>query len=369
MSKFRVIQWGTGWVGAASLRYVLQNRQLQLVGVKCHTAEKVGRTAGELAGLAPGGVTATNDPEKILRLSADCVLFMPRDAQADPSLEKSPSRQWVPDLIAVLASGKNVVCSIGNGTLWKHMAHGQGFHDELSGACQKGKSTLYFTGFDPGFITDALAFYLSSVVGNLNAIRSWEVIDYGDYPVESTLRQLGFGVTPNVAPDLEANYRAVWGGAIYLLADALGVSIDAIEIKREFYLTPTAYTAPGGMRLERGTIAAYQFSVIGIVGGCALININHVTRMGQQVAPDWPRIGRDGGYRVEIDGFPPFRAEMPMGLAGGTGSSFGDAMAMTAARCVNSIEAVIQARPGYLTFLDLPPIGGKYALAQLMSAA
>jgi hypothetical protein len=51
-----------------------------------------------------------------------------------------------------------------------------------------------------------------------------------------------------------------------------------------------------------------------------------------------------------------------MGLPGGTGSSFTDAMAMTAARCVNSIEAVVRAPSGYQTFLSLPPLGGRNAL-------
>ena len=51
-----------------------------------------------------------------------------------------------------------------------------------------------------------------------------------------------------------------------------------------------------------------------------------------------------------------------LGLPGGAGGSFADAMAMTAARCVNSVEAVVQATPGFKTFLDLPPLTGKYTM-------
>jgi hypothetical protein len=49
-------------------------------------------------------------------------------------------------------------------------------------------------------------------------------------------------------------------------------------------------------------------------------------------------------------------------LPGSEGNSFTDAMAMTAARCVNSVEAVVQASPGFKTFLDLPPLTGKYTM-------
>ncbi len=47
------------------------------------------------------------------------------------------------------------------------------------------------------------------------------------------------------------------------------------------------------------------------------------------------------------------RADFPLGLPGGTGASFSDAMAMTAARAVNAIPAVVAATPGYKQFLDL----------------
>jgi hypothetical protein len=35
---------------------------------------------------------------------------------------------------------------------------------------------------------------------------------------------------------------------------------------------------------------------------------------------------------------------------------------MTAARCVNSIHAVVGAAPGYLTLNDLPTIGARHGM-------
>ncbi len=51
-----------------------------------------------------------------------------------------------------------------------------------------------------------------------------------------------------------------------------------------------------------------------------------------------------------------------IGLPGSEGSSFADARAMPGARCVNSVEAVVQATSGFKTFLDLPTLTGKYAM-------
>lgn len=365
MSKtYNVIQWGTGYTGLHSLKFILMNRHLNLVGVKCYTAEKEGQDAGELAGGSPIGVKATRDMHALLKLKADCVIFMPRDALVDPSIPGGPSEAWLNELVAILESGHNVVTSIASGTHYRHLQDGIGFKRRLDQACAKGRSSVLFTGFDPGF-SDILAYTMSGPVGGINAIRTWEICDYATYPITTTLTQMGYGVRPESLPvGAMGVVRATWGGVPYLLAEALGVEIEDLEIDADMFLSPRTFTAPGGLLVEEGTVAALRFSVTGIVEGKRMLSVNHVTRIGQDMAPDWPTIGRDGGYRVEVDAFPPFTGDFPMGLPGGTGSTFKDAMAMTAGRCVNCVEAVVQAAPGYRSVLDLPIIGGRYAVGR-----
>jgi len=362
VKRYKVIQWGLGYIGAPAVKYILQNDHLDLVGMKCFTPGKVGLTAGEIAGLEPGGVKATDSAEDLIAMDADCVIYMPRDPHTDPSIPGSPSSVWVPEVVALLESGKNVISSIGSCTHWRQLANGEQLRDRFNAACAKGGTTLYFTGMDPGFNTDALVFMLSSAVGAIRGIRTYEIIDYGAYTVESVLRQLGFGGPRSQLAHAHPTFHAVWGGAIHLLADALGIAIDRIEVESEGAEAPEGFVAEGGMEIPKGTIAAYRFWVRGIVAGKPFIEIEHVTRMGQHLMPEWPRLGRDGGYRMEIDAYPPIMAELPMGLPGGTGSTLDDAMTMTSARCVNSVEAVVEAAPGYKTFLDLPPIGGRHAV-------
>ena len=58
---YRVIQWATGNVGRAAIEGVLAHPDLELVGAYVYSAAKAGRDVGEICGIGPIGVTATND--------------------------------------------------------------------------------------------------------------------------------------------------------------------------------------------------------------------------------------------------------------------------------------------------------------------
>src|SRR4029450_3968480 len=64
----RVIQWATGSVGRHAIPAIAEDPALELVGVWVHSRAKVGKDAGELAGIGPLGVRATDDVEALLRL-------------------------------------------------------------------------------------------------------------------------------------------------------------------------------------------------------------------------------------------------------------------------------------------------------------
>ena len=212
-------------------------------------------------------------------------------------------------------------------------------------------------------MTDALAITLSSATADISQIRSFEVIDYDTYPAAGTLSAMGFGGPP-ASQDTAADASLVpsWGGALWLVADALGVELDRISVSTESFPCPEDLTTRGGLHVPRGTVAALSWSLTGYVGDRPLIVSQHVSRVRDDMAPDWQQIGDRGGYRIEIDGVPPLRVEMPLGLAGGTGTCLGDALLMTAARCVNSVSAVVAAPAGYHLLNDLPVIGARHGV-------
>jgi hypothetical protein len=56
---------------------------MELVGAFAFHDEKVGRDAGEIAGIDPLGVRATKDMDEILSVEADCVLCNPPTERYD----------------------------------------------------------------------------------------------------------------------------------------------------------------------------------------------------------------------------------------------------------------------------------------------
>ena len=99
---YRVAQWSTGNVGRHAIAGIAARPDLDLVGVWVSTPDKVGRDAGELAGLGRElGVVATSDADEVLALRPDCVVYT---AMADDRLVEA-----LDDLRRILRAGVNVV--------------------------------------------------------------------------------------------------------------------------------------------------------------------------------------------------------------------------------------------------------------------
>jgi hypothetical protein len=94
----RVVQWTTGNVGRRALRAIATNPGLELVGCYAWSADKVGRDAGELAGIEKLGVAATNDVDALLELRPDCVSYTPMWPNVDELVRSSSraSTSWRP---------------------------------------------------------------------------------------------------------------------------------------------------------------------------------------------------------------------------------------------------------------------------------
>jgi len=76
MSKpIRVFQVATGNVGSEMIKRIATQPDLELVGVHCYSPDKIGRDAGDIAGLAPNGVTATGTIEEIIAAKPDVLTF------------------------------------------------------------------------------------------------------------------------------------------------------------------------------------------------------------------------------------------------------------------------------------------------------
>jgi 2,4-diaminopentanoate dehydrogenase len=124
--RYRVVQWATGNVGSRALRRAIEHPDLDLVGVWVHSAAKVGRDAGELAGLEPIGIKATNRMEDVLALKPDCVLYMPHVCNFD-------------EICQILESGANIVTT--RMELQNPAALDSSICARIEAACQRGNSS------------------------------------------------------------------------------------------------------------------------------------------------------------------------------------------------------------------------------------
>ena len=71
----RAVVWSTGGVGKIAIDAISRRPDMEIVGVWVHSPEKVGRDAGELAGIEPLGVTATNDADGLIASAPDAVVL------------------------------------------------------------------------------------------------------------------------------------------------------------------------------------------------------------------------------------------------------------------------------------------------------
>ncbi len=345
----RVIQWSTGNVGSYALRAILHHPELELVGLWVHSEKKSGRDAGELWGVGPVGLVATNDADALLATDADCVVYT---ATADLRL-----MQAVDDVCRILRSGKNVVSSsivplVHPGQL------GAEVQKKLEDACRDGDASFWTNGIDPGFANDVLPLTLSGLCERWTQIRIREIVNYATYDQpEVVLGTMGFGKPMDGDLPLlllPGSLGLAWGGTIRILAEGLGLDLDEITQHYECLPAPRDLETPMGTIAE-GTRAALRFEVSGIVAGEPRLVVEHVTRMHDDLAPDWPK--SDGGYQVIVEGVPRMVCKLDMEDEHGDHAVGG--VVLTATRLVNAIPAVVAAEPRPLTPLDLPLITGR----------
>jgi 4-hydroxy-tetrahydrodipicolinate reductase len=92
-----------------------------------------------------------------------------------------------------------------------------------------------------------------------------------------------------------------------------------------------------------------RFEIIGVIDGEERIVVEHVTRLRDDDAPDWPQ---GQCYRILIEGDPHLKLELELGSDHGD-HNFAGCLA-TAIHVVNAIPSVVRAEPGVLSMLDLP---------------
>lgn len=337
---YRIVQWTTGNVGKKSVHAIASNPTLRLVGCYAWSKDKVGRDVGDLCGIEPLGVTATDDVEALLALKPDCVVYNPMFANVD-------------ELTRILCAGINVVATAG--FITGHFL-GEGRH-RIAEACERGGSTIFGSGINPGFI-QLFAIVSAGLSDRVDKVSVLESVDTTIYNSPATEIPMGFGY-PIDQPNLQAITRegsGIFRDGVLLIADALGVQLDDVCCQAEYAQTTEDLHLPGDWTIAKGCVAGVDVRWKGILDGREVIEIRGRWRKGQSLDPLWPS---DMGYTIEVQGRPTIRTTLsflpPPDFQAQTLDDFIMlGLTVTAMPAITAIPAVVAAPPGIATYNDLP---------------
>jgi hypothetical protein len=336
----RVVQWTTGNVGKRSVRAVLAHPDLELVGCYAWSPDKVGRDVGELCGVDPVGVTATDDVDALLALRPDCIVYNPMWSSVD-------------ELARILEAGVNVVSTAAfiNGR-----ALAPADRDRLVKACERGGASLFGSGINPGF-AELLTIVTAHLCDRVDKVTIAESADTTLYDSPATELPAGFArpIDDPELPAMTARGTAVFGEAVALVADALGVELDEIVCEAT-YAKATEDVVLESWTIPAGCVAGIAASWQGRAGDRTVVELTVRWRKGANLDPDWQI---EEGYVIEVAGRPTVRTTLqflpPPDFEATTFADFMVlGMIMTAMPAINAIPRVVDAPPGIVTYTDLP---------------
>jgi 4-hydroxy-tetrahydrodipicolinate reductase len=346
--KLKVFQVATGNVGSEMIKRIRRHPDLELVGLHCYSANKVGMDAGEIVGIDAIGVPATGTVEEIVAAGPDCVTF--HGVFPDVDLYER-----------VLEAGIDIVTTADWITGHHRNANhrhpsGGGESDVIEAACRRGGSTFYGTGMNPG-LAQILTIVHSTDVADIEHVQCTESVDVSCHHSVDTWKAVGFGlpVDHQELPAMLEQYTRVFEDGVRLMADCLRIQLD--EVKFEYELGAcTKDVDLGWYQLPRGSLGGCYLKYVGSADRTPKVEMHLEWQMTPFTDPHWDI---QACYITKIEGDPCIYSKHMIFPKPGTDFSSPEAfasvgMTITGMPALNAIRAVVEAPPGIVTSADLP---------------
>lgn len=335
---YRVAQWGLGNVGTRSLRCVIEHPQMLLVALSVYSDSKRGRDAGELCGMAPTGITATQGIDAILVARPDCVIYMPHEADME-------------EVCQLLEAGINIAtCVLG----FNHRGSIEpAILARIEAACARTGASLYSTGSAPGWSTEIMPFTLLAMQRRLDCLT---ITDYSDNSKRNSPEML-FGLLPFGSRPEAVDLNRRFGTAVSTppsfraTAEAFGLPLDDITTTFEYALTTHPLDIAAG-HVEEGTVGAIRMGILGWHGGKPILRRFSTWYVARDITPQWDL--RDSGWRYEVEGDTPLDISISFPVAEKDYASF--TPGLTAHPVVNAVSYVCEAKPGIIETAQMPQL-------------
>lgn len=355
----RVIVWAPGGVGSAALAEVITHPDLELAGVFSYS--RPGIDAGEIVSLPPTGILTTDDPESILATPCDVVLFFASKAYGMEANDEM--------IVRLLESGKNVITT----TSYTHLPmYDESMHRRVAGACERGKSTFFGTGENPGFMLERVASTLTGICHRVDQVKLREFVEVGTSPSPRMVFEvMSMGKPPEDVTMERPMVRTIskmYEQAVAGAADAMGLTLDRIEPSLELAVLDHDLNVAAGT-IAKGTVAGQKLSWTGYCDGKPMIVDEQIWYATKEI-PGWDLNVLEGHRRnfwhATVTGLPSIELNLDVwmpehdqpGLTGARPTQV--LVAMTAVR---AIAEVCAAPPGILHASVFAPFRPRHRLA------
>lgn len=355
--RVRVFQVATGNVGSEMIKRLRHQPDLELVGLHCYSPDKIGRDAGEIVGIEPVGVIATGTVDEILAAEPDCVTF--HGVFPDVDLYER-----------VLEAGIDIVTTADWITGHHRVANhphpsGRTEREVIAAACERGGSTFYGTGMNPG-LAQILTIAHSADVTEITRVLCKESVDVSCHHSVDTWNEVGFGrsVEDPEVPGMLEKYTRVFEDAVRLMADCFDLPLDGVRFEYELGACVEDVDL-GWYQLPEGSLGGCYLKYLGMVAGEPRIEMHLEWQMTPRTEPRWDI---QACYITQIDGDPCIYSKHLILPKPGTDFSSVEAfaavgMTVTGMPALNAIRSVVAAPPGIVTSADLPlrTFAGRFA--------
>jgi len=325
----RVVVFGTGTVGKATLELCAERPWIDVVGVVNSSGAAVSAGTGLPAGL--DGVAFTLTPDEVLEeTSPDVALIATR----------SPIAEVLPDIERCADRGIAVICT-SEELAWPSVTSRTDAR-VLRDLAARTSVAIVATGINPGFVFDALPLVLASGSWDISQIHVSRSLDASVFG-QAVHRSLGVGYDPSKVHQAiaEGTVRGHIGfeESARTIAAGMGLVVSHFEEHIEPVIADRPYQLRE-YRIDPGETAGVTQTASAWVGDVEWITFD----LSLHVDPD--SVGWETVDRITITG----RNPMDVVIHSGT-----QAVLTTAARLVNTIPAVLNAPPGTYTGADLLP--------------
>lgn len=321
----RVLHVGLGPIGAGIVRQIAARPGFRIVGAVDIDPAKVGQDLGAVAGLDRRlRVKVTDDVGKtIKRTEPDVAVLCTSSSLASLTKQLEPIlKRRVP---VVSTTEELAYPFYSNRKLAKR----------IDAMARKAKVAVAGTGVNPGFAMDALPIALTAVCERVDAIHVDRVQDASRRRLPFQ-QKIGAGLTPEQFRERAeagtvrhvgltesiAMIGAAMGWKLERITDTLEPMIAAERVASEF------------LTVEPGQVAGIRQDGVGYRDGEPVITLHMEASLGAPASYD----------AVRISGSPPLHSRIEGGIHGDIA---------TASIAVNSIPAVLEARPGLHTMRSL----------------